>query len=432
MHKRNLVFLAILILSAIIAGGCGQAKPVALTKMTGEDVAALFKTAPPETLQRAASDPKLIEDTLKQIKDILAIAAEARKQGIADEPEMKTQLEFLASQIVAIEYDREQTGEKAAGPPFAKVTAEEVEAMMKEAGNETKFNGFVEVVKERVAKNAQPGAPPQELKEEQLKTIRDMWGKTFVTERKAKAAGFDKKREIQTQIAVQQASLLAQELEKRKNKEFEVSDAALAEYVKTHPEYDLAPKRAKIEEILKRAKAGEDFAKLADENTEDPGNKDQKTGKTNGGLYENTKKGAFVPQFEQAALALEKGGITDVVETDYGFHIIKLIDKKMQKGADGKEEQVYSVRHILISTSAPPDPRNPFGKPGSLKDAAKNSLKKEQRDKWVEELLAKYQITVPAASEVKIEAPPMPAPPVVTDAPANTNPTAPGAANSNK
>ena len=82
-----------------------------------------------------------------------------------------------------------------------------------------------------------------------------------------------------------------------------------------------ADKRKKIEELLKRAKAGEDFAKLAKEYSEDPGSKD------NGGEY-TFPRGQMVPEFESAAFSLKKAGdISDVVTTPFGYHIIKLSEK---------------------------------------------------------------------------------------------------------
>ncbi len=82
-----------------------------------------------------------------------------------------------------------------------------------------------------------------------------------------------------------------------------------------------AEKRKTIEALLKRAKAGEDFAKLAKDNSEDPGSKD------NGGEY-TFPRGQMVPEFEAAAFSLKKAGdISDVVTTSYGYHIIKLSEK---------------------------------------------------------------------------------------------------------
>ena len=82
----------------------------------------------------------------------------------------------------------------------------------------------------------------------------------------------------------------------------------------------IAAKRKQIDGILQRAKAGEDFATLATQYSEDPGSKD------NGGELSPFSHGEMVPQFEAAAFSMKTNTISDVVTTDYGFHIIKLLD----------------------------------------------------------------------------------------------------------
>jgi parvulin-like peptidyl-prolyl isomerase len=82
--------------------------------------------------------------------------------------------------------------------------------------------------------------------------------------------------------------------------------------------------RKKIEDILVRAKAGEDFAELAKQYSEDPGSKD------NGGLYEDFSRGQMVKPFEDAAFSVPVGELSGVVETSFGYHIIKVIDRKKE------------------------------------------------------------------------------------------------------
>ena len=79
--------------------------------------------------------------------------------------------------------------------------------------------------------------------------------------------------------------------------------------------------RKKMEDILIRARSGEDFAELARTYTEDPGSK------SNGGLYENFTRGTMVKPFEEAAFSVPVGEISDVVETQYGYHILKIVDR---------------------------------------------------------------------------------------------------------
>jgi peptidyl-prolyl cis-trans isomerase D len=79
--------------------------------------------------------------------------------------------------------------------------------------------------------------------------------------------------------------------------------------------------RDKIAEVIRRAKAGEDFAKLAREVSEDPGSKDK------GGDLGWVSPGDMVPPFEQALFALKKGELTaEPVRTPFGFHAIKVLD----------------------------------------------------------------------------------------------------------
>ena len=77
----------------------------------------------------------------------------------------------------------------------------------------------------------------------------------------------------------------------------------------------------RMEGILTRARAGEDFAELAGTYSEDPGSKE------NGGLYENFSRGAMVKPFEDAAFNVPVGEISDIVETRYGYHILKVIER---------------------------------------------------------------------------------------------------------
>ena len=81
-------------------------------------------------------------------------------------------------------------------------------------------------------------------------------------------------------------------------------------------------KRQLADKILARAKKGEDFAALVKEFSDDPGSKEH------GGEYTFAKGGQMVAEFETASFGLGKvNQISDIVPTQYGFHIIKLLEK---------------------------------------------------------------------------------------------------------
>ena len=90
----------------------------------------------------------------------------------------------------------------------------------------------------------------------------------------------------------------------------------------------IASKRKQIDDLLKRAKAGEDFGALAKQYSEDPGSK------ANNGELPEFPRGQMVPEFEAAAFSLAPNQISEVITTQFGYHIIKMLDKKPAKKID--------------------------------------------------------------------------------------------------
>jgi peptidyl-prolyl cis-trans isomerase D len=100
-----------------------------------------------------------------------------------------------------------------------------------------------------------------------------------------------------------------------------------------------AAARTKAEDVLAKVKNGDDFAKLAQEVSEDQGTASK------GGDLGLFSRGHMVPAFDAAAFALEPGAVSDVVETPFGLHVIK-VEEKLPGGAKPLE----AVRDEIVKT----------------------------------------------------------------------------------
>ncbi|NLB82240.1 MAG: hypothetical protein GX800_11680 [Clostridiaceae bacterium] len=104
--------------------------------------------------------------------------------------------------------------------------------------------------------------------------------------------------------------------------------------------------KIKAEDILAKAKAGQDFDSLVAEYSEDPGSATQPDGYYLGkGYVLGQQGGAMVPSFETASLELKVDEISDLVETNYGFHIIKRYANDQTVYQQNSEEVLIYARN---------------------------------------------------------------------------------------
>jgi peptidyl-prolyl cis-trans isomerase D len=111
------------------------------------------------------------------------------------------------------------------------------------------------------------------------------------------------------------------------------------------PDAEVEEIRKKAEDVLKQVKKGGSFEDLAKKNSEDPGTKDK------GGDLGWIIQGQTVPEFEKTAFSLPKGAVSDLVKTQYGFHIIKVLDKETAH-TKSFEEVKDSLRAPLLLSKA--------------------------------------------------------------------------------
>jgi parvulin-like peptidyl-prolyl isomerase len=132
-----------------------------------------------------------------------------------------------------------------------------------------------------------------------------------------------------------------------------VTDADIAAFYKQNQEarfgekvtarHILVKQKAKADQIMGQLKKGGDFAKLAKENSTDPGSAEQ------GGELPEFGPGQMVPEFDRAVFAAEPGKLVGPVKTEFGYHIIEVLDKKPgQELADVREE----IRAELAQTQS--------------------------------------------------------------------------------
>jgi peptidyl-prolyl cis-trans isomerase D len=128
------------------------------------------------------------------------------------------------------------------------------------------------------------------------------------------------------------------------SQQYETPEQVRASHIllKTEGKDDAAVK-ARAEELLKKAKAGADFAELAKANSED------EASAKNGGDLDYFGRGRMVPEFDQVAFALQPGQISDVVKTQHGYHIIKSVDRGARRRGLAEVRQQLSDQ---LATSA--------------------------------------------------------------------------------
>jgi parvulin-like peptidyl-prolyl isomerase len=354
--------------------------------LTADDLEMIVADMPPQVRAELASNEQTRKDFAKDIKELVAVAEEAKATGIANDPSTVKQMRLNEALVIAQGYATQ--GKKSLNEL---VTEQELAAFFKEPGQDQNFEQFLKDA-QGVFLSSVPEGPQKDQ-------IKNQWARVQLAERKAKQAGFDKQRKVQLQVMFQQARLLAQKYMQNNKDKFNPTDAELDAYIAKNPQYDDKKLKGKAEDILKRARAGEDFNKLASEFSGDPGSKEK------GGDLGWFGRGAMVKPFEEAAFALQAGQISNVVESDFGYHIIKVEGRKTEK-KDGKDEEQVHARHILIKSDAPEDQQNPYGPPQKPREQAKTVLSQEKRKKFIEDVVKKRNITV--AENFKVVAPAQP------------------------
>jgi len=237
------------------------------------------------------------------------------------EARLKPQLEKMAAQLppAFVEQYKKQLRQQA------------IEGMIVEQLlNEEVKKANIVVTEEEVADQLKEMASQQNLSLEDLKDLMNAYGKSFdeLKQRIRKGLGYQRLMEAQWAGKVNVTVEDANSYYTKNQKQFETPEQVRASHIlikpdtsdpNTDPNQARAAAKAKAEELLKQIKDGADVATLARENSGCPS-------AAKGGDLSLFGRGQMTPAFEKAAFALDVNEVSDVVETQFGYHIIKLTD----------------------------------------------------------------------------------------------------------
>lgn len=196
------------------------------------------------------------------------------------------------------------------------------------------------------------------------KQFLDLMVRERVVLESAKSAGYDKKDEYKKAVAEMQKEQERRVRDYKENllmelyirdlhdsKKIGASDEEVDNYYKEHQDefvhpkavvaqHILVPTKEEADKVLARVKGGEDFAKVAKEVSTDP------VSASRGGEIGPFKKGDLVPEFENAVFSLKNGQISGVVETQFGYHVIRKVSERPLP-ARSADEAKADIKRIL-------------------------------------------------------------------------------------
>jgi PPIC-type PPIASE domain len=290
-------------IAIIAAQSCQFGKSDSFSTLSQSDLTSIADTLPDQQKRSLAQNENQRKQFLKQMTQMFSLAQAAQKEGLDKSENFKRSTVVFTDNLLVSEYLKRN--------PDAKFSEEQAKAYA--AAHEKDFQADLQSITEG---GQQPPA-------DQIEMMKLQWGEMKVRAEQARKAGIDKDPALQLQMKFQRANRLANAYSAFLEKKLKPTPEELKKYLEEHPEADLAKIKAKADDLLKRVRAGESFEELAKQNTED-GTRDLGGDL---GWYPRGKWGD--PEFEKATFALKKGETSEVLKTKFGYHIVRLDDRRI-------------------------------------------------------------------------------------------------------
>jgi parvulin-like peptidyl-prolyl isomerase len=350
-----LAALAIIVWQWRFAGSSDSYKVISANEVT-----TIVDSLPPTQKDQLATNQAARKDLIKNLKRMYSMAQAAQAAGLDKTEKFKGQMQIQTDQALAAEANKKN--------PIAEIPKADIEAYY--AAHKSQFDSDIKLF-------SQDGKGPTP---EQIEVLKGQWSELKIRADKARQAGVDKDPFLITKLKFQRANLLADLYARSLEDKLKATPEELKQYLAAHPEADRALLKRKAEDALARVKKGEDFEAIM----KDVGGEDL-------GWF---PRGKMVPEFEKAAFALQPGQTSDIVESKFGYHIIKVEDRRMApktttpnphdpaaKPATTEPQEEIKARHILVATREA--------------DNAEQEVTRKKVERALDDAVLKYPVTAP-------------------------------------
>lgn len=362
MIKPKLAIIAVIIIAGALLYAQSRATSGTDITVSKQEIESLFKLLPPQELQNLVTQPEGKKKFIDSMKEVLVLGAEAERLGLNAKADAQADLALMDKALLARMFREKAIAES---PKAAEFSKEQIEAYLQQHPN-----AFEQFISSNPRFKSQP--------KEQLGDLKNQFAEMELLVEGARKLSLDKDPGVVLLGRLQKSSYLASKLQQQFRLSINVTDDELkkaydsqqAKFDETRashilvmfpeeknkdpqkPEDPKDPKKdeskpktkeeakKKAEELLEKIKAGGDFAELAKANSDDPGSAQQ-----GGDLGFFRKDVGFVPEFKDAVFKLKENEVSDIVETQFGYHIIKVTGHRI---APFDETSKQELREELI------------------------------------------------------------------------------------